>query len=220
VRNFQVGASATYARIDLANIDLKVKSTGMYGSNRNLYVLSNNTKFGVVQDIDDRRRFGIETAWAWGPFLLQAEGVYFKYSGLKPAGGPAMDAEFAAAYASISCCLTGEHQSLYGGIVQPVYPKNFFDPDMGTWGALCLSARVEHFEGDEDWINPASYVSTRKADGFSLAVNWILFPMVRIIVDYTHTDFSDPLRVRVLPDGKVDYIDKENVFTCRFSMDF
>jgi phosphate-selective porin OprO/OprP len=220
VRNLQVGASATYARIDLANIDLKVKSTGMYGSNRNLYVLSNNTKFGVVQDVDDRQRFGIEAAWALGPFLLQAEGLYLKYSRLKPSGGPAMDAEFAAAYASISYCLTGENQRLYGGVVKPVYPKNFFDPDIGTWGALCLSARLEHFEGDEDWINPASYVSTQKADAYSLAANWTLFPMVRIIFDYTHTDFSDPLRVRVLPNGEIDYIDEENVFTCRFSMDF
>ena len=220
IRSFQVGASATYAQIDLTNVDLKVKSSGMYGSERNMYVLSNSTKFGMLYDADDRQRLGLEAVWAWGPLLLQGEYIYLKYSGLKPAGRSAMDAEFAAAYASISYCLTGEYQSLSGGVVQPVYPKNFFNPEMGTWGALCLSARLERFKGDEDWINPASHVSTERADAISVAVNWILFPMVRIIFDYTHTEFSDPLRVRVLPNGDVDYIEEENVFTCRFSMDF
>jgi phosphate-selective porin OprO/OprP len=220
LRSFQIGGSATYARIDLSNVNLKVKSAGMYGSDRNMYVLSNNTKFGMIYDVDDRQRLGLEAAWARGPMLMQAEYAYLKYSGLKPAGEAAMDAEFSAAYASISYCLTGEYQSLSDGVVQPVYPKNFFNPEMGTWGALCLSARLEHFEGDEDWINPASHVSTESADAYSVAFNWILFPMVRIIFDYSHTEFSDPLRVRVLPNGDVDYIDEENVFTCRFSMDF
>ena len=220
IRYFQIGGSATYARIDLADVNLKVKSTGMYGSERNLYVLSHNTKFGVLQDVDDRERLGLEGAWAWGPLLLQGEYVYLKYTGLKPVGESAMDAEFSAAYAQLSYCLTGEYQSIYGGVVQPIYPKNFFDPETSSWGALCLSARMEHFKGDEDWINPASYVSTEEADAYSLAANWILFPMVRIIVDYTHTDFSDPIRARVLTNGDVDYIEEENVFTCRFSMDF
>jgi phosphate-selective porin OprO/OprP len=220
VRSFQIGASASYAQIDLSNLDLKVKSSGMYGSDRNMYVLSHNTKFGVLQDVDTRQRLGLETAWIKGPLLLQGEVVYLKYTGLKPVGEPAMDAEFAAGYASVSCCLTGERHSIYHGVVQPVYPKNFFNPEMGTWGAVCLAARLEHFEGDEDWINPASHVSTQKADALSVAVNWILFPMVRIIFDYSHTEFSDPLRVRVMPNGDVDYVDEENAFTCRFSMDF
>lgn len=59
-----------------------------------------------------------------------------------------------------------------------------------------------------------------EADAYSFSANWILFPMVRMIFDYTRSDFSDPLRARVLPDGSVEYIDEENVFACRFSMDF
>ncbi|MBF0243145.1 MAG: hypothetical protein HQK64_11815, partial [Desulfamplus sp.] len=67
---------------------------------------------------------------------------------------------------------------------------------------------------------PVSKVSVRYADGYSLALNWILFPMCRIIADYSYTDFSDPIKVRVLPDGKVDYIDEESCLTLRLSMDF
>ncbi len=44
--------------------------------------------------------------------------------------------------------------------------------------------------------------------------------MHRMILDYTFTDFTDPVRVRVNPDGSVDYVEKENVFTLRFSIDF
>ena len=80
--------------------------------------------------------------------------------------------------------------------------------------------QMEHFSGDEDWINPSSFVSVRKADGYSLAVNWILFPMVRIIGDFTYTDYSDPIRVQVHPDGTVDYVNREKVFTLRLGMDF
>jgi phosphate-selective porin len=104
--------------------------------------------------------------------------------------------------------------------MKPIYPQRFFNPTEGTFGALCLAARVEHFSGDETWIQEDTFVSVREANAFSVAANWILYPMVRIILDFTHTDFSDPLRVRVNPDGSIDYIEKENVLTLRFSIDF
>jgi phosphate-selective porin OprO/OprP len=220
IKSLQIGGSATYAKIDVANVDLKVKSTGMAGSTRNLYVLGHDTKFGVLQEVDERVRGGLEIAWAFGPFLVQGEYMRLKYKGLTPAGKSPRDAEFSSWYASIAYCLTGEHQVLTGGRVKPIYPQRFFNPSEGTFGALCLAARVDHFSGDETWINEDAYVSVREADAFSIAANWILYPMVRIIADYTTTDFSDPLRVRVNPDGTVDYIEKENVLTLRFSIDF
>ncbi|MDY6853791.1 MAG: hypothetical protein SWO11_03640 [Thermodesulfobacteriota bacterium] len=50
-------------------------------------------------------------------------------------------------------------------------------------------------------------------------MNWIMNPF-NIILDYTYTDFSDLLRVHVNPDGSVDYIEEENVITCRFQLNF
>jgi phosphate-selective porin len=183
-------------------------------------VLGHDTKFGVLQDVDERVRGALEIAWACGPFAIQGEYMRLEYKGLTPAGEPPRNAEFSSWYGSIACCLTGEHQVLTGGRMKPIYPQRFFNPSEGTFGALCLAARVEHFSGDETWINEDAYVSVREADAFSIAANWILYPMVRIIADYTNTEFSDRLRVRVNPDGKVDYIEKENVFTLRFSIDF
>jgi hypothetical protein len=57
------------------------------------------------------------------------------------------------------------------------------------------------------------------ADAMSACATWILFPMLRIIADYTYTELSDPIRTRVNTDGSIDYIVHENVITLRLSMD-
>jgi phosphate-selective porin len=136
---------------------------------------------------------GVEAAWAVGPVLFQGEYFSLTYSDLEASGDHPADAEFSTWYASSMWCLTGEHPILSKGVVKPVYPNHFFNPEAGTWGAFCLAARIEHFDGDENWINPASYVSVEEADAYSLAMNWVLFPMARIVLDYTHTDLSNPI---------------------------
>lgn len=220
LNTFQIGGSATYAKIDTANVSLHIKSTGMGGSSRNIYELSHNTKFGVLQSVDKRIRAGLEAAWAIGSVAVTGEYIHLKYTDLEPAGEPPTNADFSSWYTSFLWNITGEPVVISKGVLKPVYPHRFFNPDEGTWGAFCLGIRAGNFSGDKDWINPASYVSTENADAYSLALNWVLFPMCRIIIDYTHTDLSDPIRVRVLPDGEVDYIEKENVITARFSIDF
>ena len=218
---FQLGCSGSYAKIDLSNVALNVKTTGMAGSGRNIYILSHDTKFGVLQNAGDRMRGGIEVAWINGPLFIQGEYIKLKYGELKPAGAAARDAVFSSYYVSATYCLTGETPVFVKGRVSPIYPNRFFNPSEGTFGAFCLSARLEHFSGDENWITPDAHVSVRKADAVSVALNWVLFPMCRIIADYTYTDLSDRIRVNVDPeDGEVDYIDRENVVTLRFSFDF
>jgi phosphate-selective porin len=155
-----------------------------------------------------------------GPVLFQGEYIQLKYTDIQTSGANPSDAEFSSWYGSIAWCLTGETPSLSGGIVQPIYPLRFFNPEEGTWGAFCLAARLEHFTGDDQWIIPTANTSVRDADAASIALNWVLFPMCRVVLDYTHTELSDPIRVRVLPDGSVDYVDEENVVTLRFGIDF
>ncbi len=218
--NFQIGASATYCRISLSNVNLEVKSTGMAGTDRNLFVLKQNTKFGVLLDAQDRMRAGIEGVWTWKNIAAMGEYIHLQYTDLTPSGGMPRDAEFSSAYVSLLYCLTGEQFVLSRGVMKPFYPDNFFNPTEKTWGAFVIGVRGEHFEGDADWIQADSFVSVREADAFSVALNWIPYPMLRAILDYTYTDFSDPVRVRVNPDGSVDYVEKESVFTIRLSMDF
>jgi len=220
IRNLQLGASAGYAAIDTTNIDLKVKSTGMAGlSNRSLYVLSHNTKFGVLQDAGSRYRGGAEVAWVTGPFAMTGEYILLKYSDLEIATRDPEDADFSAWYVSAACCMTGEDFSLAQGVINPVHPNRFYDPEEGTFGAVIVAVRYDHFSGDKDWITEGANVSADKADAASLGLTWILFPMLRLSCDYTWTDLSDPIRVRVNNNGRVDYIERENVLTLRMSMD-
>jgi phosphate-selective porin OprO/OprP len=220
LRGVQFGGSATYAQIDTLNVNLRVKSSGMQGTGRNLYELTHNTKFGVLIDTGERLRYGAEAVWALGPVLVSAECVKLTYADLKVSGEPARDAVFVTAYASLAWCVTGEHFALKQGALLPIHPDRYFNPEDGTWGALVLALRYDHFEGDKEWINPDAQVSVEQADAISLALNWVLFPMVRVIADIAHTEFSDEIRVRVQPDGTVDTIDEENVFTLRLCMDF
>jgi phosphate-selective porin OprO/OprP len=216
----QIGGSATYENIDLSNVDPDVKSTGMVGTNRSLYVLNSNTKFGVLYDAGNLLRAGLEAAWTFGPLTLQGEYIHLKYTDLTDASGSSRDADFSSWYGSAVFWLTGEHREFLHGIPQSVKPKRNFDPGRGNWGALGIGCRLEHFSGDEDWIKEDAFVSVRKADAFSGAVNWVLNPAFALILDYTYTDLSDPVRVRVNPDGTVDYIDEEHVLTLRSQLVF
>ncbi|MCP4750602.1 MAG: hypothetical protein GY866_06895 [Proteobacteria bacterium] len=220
LNSFQFGGSFTQASIDTLNVSLKVKSAGMIGTQRNLYVLSHNTKFGVVQDVGDRRRLAAEMAWTWNSLAVAGEYVRLRYEDLKPAGSPPGNADFKTWYGSAVYCLTGEKPVLKGGVFVPLSPDKSFNPDEGSPGAFCLAIRSEHFRGDADWINPVSYVSVEKADASSIALSWMPFPWHRVVFDYTTTRFSDKIRVRVLPDGSVDYVEVENVLTIHFGLDF
>ncbi|MFZ2630876.1 MAG: porin [Desulfosalsimonadaceae bacterium] len=220
LKQFQFGGSASYAKINLSNLNVSVKTSGMVDTSRNIYVLSHDTKFGVLQDVDERKRTGLEAAWAFKSMALQGEYIHLTCTNLKPAGGPAKDADLSSWYVSALYFPTGETPRFSSGTLKPVRPIRDFNPSAGAFGALGLAARFDHFTGDDDWITPTANVSVSEADATTLAINWILFPMHRIILDYTYTDFSDPIRVRVNPDGSVDYIDKENAITARYSISF
>lgn len=219
LRYLQFGGSGSFARINLSTLDVKVKTTGMVDTNRNIYVLSNNTKFGVLQAADTRWRLGAEAAWAWRSMGFQGEYIRLTYTDLKPVGNPPMNANFKSWYVSALYFFTGETPSFSRGTLQPIVPLQPFDPDTGGFGAWGIAIRYARFLGDENWINPAAFVSVEKADALTLAVNWVLTPMHKIILDYTYTDLSDPIRVRVHPNGAIDYIDKENVVTIRYIID-
>jgi len=220
LKYFQFGASGTYAKINLGNLSVKVKTTGMVDTSRNIYELKHDTKFGVLQEADDRLRIGAEAAWAWKSFACQAEYISLSYASLKPVGKPAQDANLNSYYASALFFPTGEEPRFEKGIMDRITPQKPFNISSGNFGALGIALRYDHFDGDEDWIVPEQHISVRDADSVSIGINWIPLPMCRILVDYTYTDLSDPIKVRIHPDGSIDYIDKENIVTLRCSLDF
>ncbi|MEW6381952.1 MAG: porin [bacterium] len=229
LKSFQFGGSLSQAQIDLSNVNLDVKSSGMVGTNRSLFVLNQNTKFGVLQNVKERDRWAFEAAWAIGPVALMGEYLGLKYKGLQPAGKPGRKAVFSSWYASVLIFLTEEFPRFQSGVLQPVKftenpAANLRDKHNRSAaaddGGLVLAIRTDHFSGDKEWIKEDAFVSAREADAISVAVNWIIDPLYRLTVDYTGTDFSDPIRVRVNPDGEVDYIRDEYVLTTRFTIAF
>jgi len=220
LNSFQIGGSATYENIDVSNVDLHVKSTGMVDTNLSLYVLNSNTKFGVLHDAGEMLRTGLEAAWTFGSLSMQGEYIHLKYTDLKGSSGSARNADFSSWYASAVFWLTGERPEFIHGVPRSITPKKNFSLDRGNWGALGIGCRINHFSGDKDWIKEDAFVSVRKADAFSGALNWVLNPAFALILDYTYTDLSDPIRVQVNPDGSVDYIDKEHVVTLRSQLVF
>jgi len=181
------------------------------GGNGVISVLAN----GYPKDWSDMVRFALEEDFK------RARKIHFRFTDMEPSGELPQDAEFSAWYASTLLCLTGESFEMKDGRLEPIKPRKDFDPESKTLGALVMAFRIEHFTGDETWITKTAFVSVRESDAYSLAMNWIMTPALRLIMDYTFTNLSDPIRVRVNPkDGSIDYIEEEHVITARFYLSF
>ncbi|MBN2372909.1 hypothetical protein JXL19_03855 [bacterium] len=216
VQSLQFGGSATHSRIDRLDIALKIKSPGMAGiENRNIYVFEANRKFGVLYGFEERRRGGIEAAWSLGPMAIQGEYMDIRYTNLRSAGGEPLNADFSAWYASAILFFTGENLKFQNGVPKPIIPQHNLDLQSGTLGAIGLAFRFEQFKGDETWIVPSYFDSMDEAEAYCIALNWIMNPIFSLIFEFSHTKFSDPIRVRVNDDGSINYIEKENVFKVR-----
>jgi phosphate-selective porin OprO/OprP len=204
-----IGISFTESRIDTTNIQVQVKSTGMIGTQRNLYELKANTKFGALLDIKKRVRTCLEGGFIAGPVMQYFEYQRYQYKGLKPVVGETGTANFYSWHASLILNLNG------APILQKFSIKKNKPKDV--WQLAC---RKEYFSGDANWMIPAAFNAAKEADGSSISLSWIRYPFYRILLDYTYTDFSDPLRVRINPDGSIDYIQSENSVILRFQVNF
>lgn len=219
--SIHIGFSATHAHIDLTNVSLEVKTAGMVGTNRSIYKLNANTKFGVLRSVHERRRWAIDAGWALGPVVLEGEYMNLKFTDLEPVSSSALGARFFLWYSTIIFFITGETPEFKYGTLQPLHSLKNSDSWLESLGTLGIAFRMEHFSGDDTWIMQNTFSSVRAADAYSIALNWIMTPSFSLILDYTNTDLSDPIRVRVDPkNGNIDYIEAEHVFTARFDIHF
>jgi phosphate-selective porin len=117
--------------------------------------------------------------------------------------------------------ITGEHPVFRRGVFQPVKPcRNLWE---GGWGGLGLTFRYDRFIADKGVYDHLIYEgnSVRGAKAYSVALNWYLNPIIRLILDATRTDFSEPLLIsRDALKGTSIYSDREFVFTSRFQLVF
>jgi len=150
----------------------------------------------------DRTRYGVELAWITGPFSLKGEWVRMDLDDLYlKRGGSKDDFSIDGSYVSLSYIVTGESQPFKDGKCGMITPRQNFDPQKATWGAIQLLARYETLSIDSDlfekgYADANNY--TGNADGFTLGVNWYLNQGIRAMINYNRTDFNG----HIVKDGK------------------
>jgi phosphate-selective porin OprO/OprP len=162
---------------------------------------------GVDIEADDTNVFDIELATVLGRFSAQAE---FTGSQVDRRGGG--NPFFWGAYGYVSWFLTGEHRNydLGKGRFGRIKPAENFNPFRGEWGAWEVAARYSYLDltdagvrGGEMWDVTAG-------------LNWYLYPNLRVMLNYIHSDVTNRQLVAAGPD-----IDGNgNIFQTRFQIDF
>lgn len=137
---------------------------------------------GFVNNVDDFLRYGGEAAFAWGPWSLQGEYIYFDLS--RSAGG---DPSFDGWYFYGSWFLTGESRAAAykvdkGGVFDRIKPlRPWHAPDLGgRWGAFELAARYSTIDLTDVGINGG------EEDNFTAALNWYPNANLRIMFNYVN----------------------------------
>ena len=234
-----VGASASdgtigYSNQGTAKGTLKAYTEGAGSSNYGKEYFSVS---GLATNDSDpeRTRLGLETALAYGPIKLQAEYMHANFEG-KNASAVNYDNDIHAWYMDVNWLLTGESWSdaYKNGAFARLKPKQSFD-GKGGWGAWELGLRYSKFDASdfENMLANTSETATRgcttaakmanaattqcyssEADAWTLGLKWMLNPNARIVLNYTHTEFDDPIKI----NGKID--DSENAGVLRAQLDF
>ena len=158
----------------------------------------------------DRTRFSPQFFYFRGPLGLMGEYLVYTQDVVKGAKRAALsDSGY---FLQASYVLTGEKAS-YTGVV----PRHNFDPKQGKFGAVELAARYSRLDFDPEafhggFADPAA--SARSAGEFTFGVNWYFNPLVKLQLNYAHTEFN-----RALKFG-TEKLDHEDVFLSRFQVAF
>jgi phosphate-selective porin OprO/OprP len=216
LQDLQFGGSFTYCDIDRNNVQVQVKTTGL----TTFFDVAAGAKFNVIRDAGEKKRYGVELGWAFGPLAVSSEYVELEFTDINTSAG-SFNASMEDTYVALLWMLTGEHPRYRKGVFQPVRPRhNFLE---GGWGALGLALRYDRFDAEPsvyDDLVVEGY-SVRKAEAYSIALNWFLNPAVRLIIDATRTDFDKPLIIDHDPlSGELIYAKREDVLTGRFQLGF
>lgn len=190
------------------------------------------------KDNIQRSRAGLEAALAYGPVKFQSEYINTNFEGSN------YNRDIDASYVSVMWNVTGEHFSdMYKeGVFGRLKPKNNYMTGGAGWGAIQIGLRYSQFDASEfksrpntkaadagkgillNISNPTAttgdglLVATNQADAWTLGANWILNPNFRFVTNLIHTNFDNPITVRV--NGKDKQLGNEDALTMRAQFDF
>lgn len=175
----------------------------------------------------DRTRYGLEAAYAKGPFKIQTEWTKQNYDGVN-SSNVAFNKDMAAWYISTYWLLTGE--SVAGSYQQNgtwgrITPKHDFAPGKDGWGALGVSLRYSAFDADDFDSGSGSGAitagaATTKATAWTAGVRWMLTSHAQLLADYVTTRFDQPLDIKNDAGAKIGATSRENAVTVRAQIDF
>jgi len=212
----QFGGSYSHADIDRNNVRINVKTAGL----TTFFDVASSAKFNVIRDADSASRYGAELGWAFGPFALMAEYIRFDFKDVRTSA-ERFDIELRDYYVAMLWMITGERPSFLHGVFQPIKPER--SVFQGGWGALGLALRYDSFEADEGVYNVlvTAGESARKVEAYSIALNWYLNAFARLIIDFTRSNFDEPLLIARDPlTGTAVFSDHETVLTGRLQFQF
>jgi phosphate-selective porin OprO and OprP len=199
---------------------------------------------GGLHSGSDRTRLGFETALAYGPVKLQSEYIHANFDGKWTSGSKTFhyDNDINNWYVDLNWMLTGESyaDNYKSGVFGRMIPKNNFNIGKEGWGAVELGLRYSKFDASDFADTPAgssvnmlgnttgtkgcssnnpAAVSTNtcytsQADAWTAGLKWILNPNARIMLNYIHTNFDDPVTF----NGRTQ--DFENDLVLRTQFDF
>jgi phosphate-selective porin OprO and OprP len=135
-----------------------------------------------------RIRYSPQLFFFRGPFGGWAEYVHTEMPVTR--AGVTEDIEHKAWQVAASWVLTGEAATDAGVGVRP---RAIFDPATGHWGAFQVVARVHQLEVDQRAVDLgfAAAGSSRKAQAWTVGLNWYLSANVKYVLNVERTVFDD-----------------------------
>jgi phosphate-selective porin OprO/OprP len=145
-----------------------------------------------------RVRYSPQLFFFRGPFGGWAEYVHTEVPVTR--NGVSDDIAAKAWQVAASWVLTGEPATDAGAGIRP---RAIFDPSTGHWGAFQIAARVHELEVDRAVVDLgfAATGSSRKAQSWTVGLNWILTGNVKYVLDFERTVFDDNEGVRQPENG-------------------
>lgn len=216
IEGIHLGASGSYIRTDLNNVNLGISTAG----GTKFFSVSSNAKFNIIRNCDTRIRHGADAAWAYGPVALFGEYIQAQYNDIKTSART-FDAEMTDIYGAGVWMITGEPIRISQGMFQPITPKRALGE--GGFGALGLAFRYDTFDAGDKVYDTLVFVgdSVREAESMTLGLNWYLNQYARFSLEATHTSFDQPLQIYRDPTTGISlYSDKEDIIISRFQSGF
>lgn len=168
---------------------------------------------GALSKADSTRTVGLELAGVFGPASLQAEHDWVRVTQFNDR----TDLNFHGGYIAAAYALTGESRVYEGknGVFTRFKPARNFDPRSGGWGAFEIAGRVSYIDLNSSENALASGGVRGGAEtNYTLGMNWILNPYLRLMLDYTRADINKR------SSADVDQSARVNIYSIRIHQEW